>query len=39
MANRPLLIALLVVAAVLVASWALGEALRQRKTKRRRPKR
>lgn len=29
--SRPLLIALVLVIAVLVASWAIGEALRQRK--------
>jgi len=39
MANRPLFIALGIVALVMVVSWALGEALRQRKTTRRRPKR
>lgn len=37
--GRPLLVVLLIVAAVVVASWALGEALRQRKTTKRRPKR
>lgn len=37
--GRPLLVVLLIVVAVIVASWALGEALRQRKTSRRRPKR
>lgn len=39
MASRPLLVVLLLVVAVLVVSWMLGEALRQRKTTRRRPKR
>ena len=39
MASRPLLIALVLVVAVLVVSWALGEALRQRKGKKRRTKR
>jgi hypothetical protein len=38
-ANRPLLIALGIIALVMVASWALGEFLRQRKTTKRRPKR
>jgi hypothetical protein len=38
-ANRPLLIALGIVALVMVVSWALGEALRQRRTTKRRPKR
>ena len=38
-ANRPLFIALGVVALVMVLSWALGEFLRQRKTTKRRPKR
>jgi hypothetical protein len=38
-ANRPLFIALGVVALVLVLSWALGEFLRQRKATKRRPKR
>jgi len=37
--TRPLLVVLLLVVAVLVVSWALGEALRQRKTTKRRPKR
>lgn len=37
--GRPLLVVLLIVVAVIVASWALGEALRQRKTTKRRPKR
>lgn len=37
--GRPLLVVLLIVVAVIVVSWALGEALRQRKTSRRRPKR
>ena len=39
MASRPLLVVLVLVVAVIVVSWALGEALRQRKTTRRRPKR
>lgn len=39
MAKRPLLIALGLVVLVLVASWALGELLRQRKTTKRRSKR
>lgn len=39
MASRPLLVVLLLVVAVVVVSWALGEALRQRKTTKRRPKR
>lgn len=39
MANRPLLIAIVLVMAVMFVSWALGEALRQRKTPKRRPKR
>jgi hypothetical protein len=38
-ANRPLLIALGLVALIMVLSWALGEFLRQRKTTHRRPKR
>jgi hypothetical protein len=38
-ANRPLFIALGLVALVIVLSWALGEFLRQRKTTKRRPKR
>ena len=38
-ANRPLLIALGLVALVMVLSWALGEFLRQRKTTKRRPRR
>ncbi|MGD9903497.1 MAG: hypothetical protein AB7U83_08495 [Vicinamibacterales bacterium] len=38
MANRPILIALGLVVLVMVVSWALGEALRQRKTTKRRPK-
>jgi hypothetical protein len=38
-ANRPLLIALGLVALLMVLSWALGEFLRQRKTTKRRPKR
>lgn len=33
MAGRPLLIALLAVIALMVASWTLGEWLRQRKNK------
>ena len=37
--GRPLLVVLLIVVAVVVVSWVLGEALRQRKTSRRRPKR
>jgi hypothetical protein len=37
-ANRPLFIALGVIALVMVLSWALGEFLRQRRTTRRRPK-
>jgi hypothetical protein len=32
--NRPLLIALVLVIAVMVASWTLGELLRQRKKKK-----
>ena len=39
MANRPLLIVILIVMAVVFVSWALGEALRQRKSTKRRPKR
>ena len=39
MANRPLFIALGIVALVILVSWAVGEALRQRKTTKRRPKR
>lgn len=39
MANRPLLIALGLVVAVVFVSWMLGEALRQRKTTQRRKKR
>gem|GEM_PF-2839900 len=39
MASRPLLVALVGLILVLVISWALGEALRQRKTRKRRPKR
>jgi hypothetical protein len=38
-ANRPLLIALLLVVLLMFVSWALGEALRQRKTTKRRKKR
>ena len=37
--SRPLLVVLLIVLVVLVGSWALGEALRQRKTTERRKKR
>lgn len=39
MASRPLLVVLLLVVAVLVVSWMLGEALRQRKNTGRRRKR
>ena len=39
MASRPLLLALVGLILALVVSWALGEALRQRKTTKRRPKR
>jgi hypothetical protein len=39
MASRPLLVVLGLVVLVMVVSWALGEALRQRKTTKRRPKR
>ena len=39
MANRPIFIALGLVALLMVVSWALGEFLRQRKTRKRRPKR
>jgi len=39
MANRPLFIALGLVALVMVVSWALGEALRQRRTTKRRRRR
>jgi hypothetical protein len=39
MANRPLFIALGLVALLMVVSWALGEALRQRKTTKRRRRR
>ncbi len=39
MAKRPIYLALFGVALLLVISWALGEALRQRKTTRRRKKR
>ena len=39
MASRPLLMAIVGLILVLVISWALGEALRQRKTGKRRPKR
>jgi hypothetical protein len=39
MASRPLLLAIIGVLVLMVASWALGEALRQRKTTKRRPKR
>jgi hypothetical protein len=38
-ANRPLFIALGLIALLMVLSWALGEFLRQRKTTKRRPKR
>jgi hypothetical protein len=38
-ANRPLFIALGLVALVMVLSWALGEFLRQRKTTKRRRRR
>jgi hypothetical protein len=38
-ASRPLLLALVGLILVMVISWALGEALRQRKTTKRRPKR
>jgi len=38
-ANRPLFIALGIVALVMLVSWALGEFLRQRKTTKRRSKR
>ncbi len=37
--NRPLLVVIVIVVALVVASWALGEALRQRKTTKRRPRR
>jgi hypothetical protein len=37
-ANRPLLVALLLVVLLMIVSWALGEALRQRKTTKRRKK-
>jgi hypothetical protein len=39
MASRPILVILIGLIVVLIVSWALGEALRQRKTSRRRPKR
>lgn len=39
MASRPLLVAIVGLILLLVISWALGEALRQRKTTKRRPKR
>jgi hypothetical protein len=39
MASRPLLLALVGLILVLVISWAAGEALRQRTTRKRRPKR
>ena len=39
MASRPLLLALIGLVILMVVSWALGEALRQRKTRKRRPKR
>jgi len=38
-ASRPLLLAFLGLMLLMVVSWALGEALRQRKTKKRRKKR
>ena len=38
MASRPLLLALIGLIILMVASWALGEVLRQRKTTRRRRK-
>jgi hypothetical protein len=38
-ANRPIFIALGLVALLMVVSWALGEFLRQRKTMKRRSKR
>jgi len=38
-ASRPLLLALIGLVILMVVSWALGEALRQRKTSKRRPKR
>lgn len=37
--NRPLLVVIVIVVALVVASWALGETLRQRKTTKRRPRR
>ncbi len=37
--SRPLLVVLLIVLVLIVVSWALGEALRQRKTTERRKKR
>ncbi len=37
--SRPLLVVLVIVVAVILGSWALGEALRQRKTTARRRKR
>lgn len=39
MASRPLLLALVGLIILMVVSWALGEALRQRKSSKRRPKR
>jgi hypothetical protein len=39
MASRPLLVVFVGLIVVLVISWALGEALRQRRTTKRRPKR
>jgi hypothetical protein len=38
-ASRPLLVVLVAVIVVMVISWAIGEALRQRKSTKRRPKR
>jgi len=38
-ASRPLLVALIGLILLMIVSWALGEALRQRKTTKRRPKR
>jgi hypothetical protein len=38
-ASRPLLVAIVGLILVIVISWAVGEALRQRKTGKRRPKR
>lgn len=39
MASRPILVIVIGLIVVLIVSWALGEALRQRKNSRRRPKR